>query len=186
MTQGAAVLSQLTDCTPYLLQLGLTKSRTSLVWIAGPLSGLIMQPVVGVLADNSRSKWGRRRPFMIGGSLIVAICLLILGWTGEIVRLFVKEPETVGGLNRSRFRSQLMLAYRQRRTRSHWLSLASTLWTLQSTQVGALLAENREIAPLTRAFSPVIVSKSHSGHFAHCKTAAWFCLGYALVSPCGE
>ena len=39
---------------------------------------------------------------MIGGSLIVAICLLILGWTGEIVRLFVREPEMVGGLNRSR------------------------------------------------------------------------------------
>lgn len=95
-TQGAALLSQLTDCTPYLLQLGLTKSRTSLVWIAGPLSGLIMQPVVGVLADNSRSKWGRRRPFMIGGALIVAVCLLVLGWTGEIVQLFVREPKTVG------------------------------------------------------------------------------------------
>lgn len=58
-----------------------------------------MQPVVGVLADNSRSKWGRRRPFMIGGSLIVAVCLLVLGWTGEIVRLFVREPETVGDWN---------------------------------------------------------------------------------------
>ena len=83
------------DCTPYLLQLGLTKSRTSLVWIAGPLSGLIMQPVVGILADNSKSKWGRRRPFMLGGTLIVAICLLVLGWTSEIVALFVSEPDTV-------------------------------------------------------------------------------------------
>ena len=84
------------DCTPYLLQLGLTKSRTSLVWIAGPLSGLIMQPVVGVIADNSRSKWGRRRPFMIGGSLIVGLCLLVLGWTSEIVSVVVKNPDTVG------------------------------------------------------------------------------------------
>ena len=32
---------------------------------------------------------------MIGGALIVAVCLIILGWTGEIVRLFVREPETV-------------------------------------------------------------------------------------------
>lgn len=83
------------DCTPYLLQLGLTKSRTSLVWIAGPLSGLIMQPVVGVLADSSKSKWGRRRPFMIGGSLIVGACLVILGWTAEIVGLLVAEEKTV-------------------------------------------------------------------------------------------
>ena len=58
-----------------------------MVWIAGPLSGLIMQPLVGVLADHSRSRFGRRRPFMIGGSIIVVICLLILGWTRELVDL---------------------------------------------------------------------------------------------------
>ena len=83
------------DCTPYLLQLGLTKSKTSLVWIAGPLSGLIIQPLIGVIADRSRSKWGRRRPFMVFGSLVVAFCLLVLGWTKEIVGLFVKDPEKV-------------------------------------------------------------------------------------------
>jgi len=55
-----------------------------------------MQPVVGVLADNSKSKWGRRRPFMVGGALIVAVCLLVLGWTSEIVEFFIKDPGTVG------------------------------------------------------------------------------------------
>jgi len=95
------ILSQLTDCTPYLLQLGLTKSRTSLVWIAGPLSGLIMQPVVGVLADNSRSKWGRRRPFMVAGSLVVGLCLIVLGWTKEVVGSFVTEPGMVSDYARS-------------------------------------------------------------------------------------
>ncbi|KAI9680000.1 MAG: hypothetical protein M1817_005015 [Caeruleum heppii] len=85
---------EMTYCTPYLLQLGLTKSKTSLVWIAGPLSGLIMQPVVGVIADRSKSKWGRRRPFMVGGALIVGCCLVVLGWTSEIVGVFVADPET--------------------------------------------------------------------------------------------
>lgn len=83
------------DCTPYLLQLGLTKSKTSLVWIAGPLSGLIMQPVVGAISDRSTSKWGRRRPFMIGGASVVAACLLLLGWTTEVVGLFVKNEIAV-------------------------------------------------------------------------------------------
>ncbi|KAJ6009312.1 hypothetical protein N7522_004328 [Penicillium canescens] len=83
----------MTYCTPYLLQLGLTKSKTSLVWIAGPLSGLIIQPLIGVIADRSRSKWGRRRPFMVFGSFVVAFCLFVLGWTAEIVGLFVKDPE---------------------------------------------------------------------------------------------
>ncbi|KAL8773103.1 MAG: hypothetical protein Q9194_004413 [Teloschistes cf. exilis] len=84
---------EMTYCTPYLLQLGLTKSKTSLVWIAGPLSGLIMGPVVGVLADKSRSKYGRRRPFMIGGAIIVSVGLLVLGWTREIVGFFIAESE---------------------------------------------------------------------------------------------
>ena len=33
--------------TPYLLSLGLSKQATSLVWLAGPLSGLIVQPTIG-------------------------------------------------------------------------------------------------------------------------------------------
>lgn len=32
---------------------------------------------------------------MIEGSIIVALCLLVLGWTAEIVGIFVRNPETV-------------------------------------------------------------------------------------------
>ncbi|KAK7521008.1 sucrose transporter [Phyllosticta citriasiana] len=84
---------EMSYCTPYLLQLGMSKSLVSLVWIAGPLSGLVMQPVVGVLADQSQSKWGRRRPFMVGGAVIVSVFLLILGWAEELVSLFVASPD---------------------------------------------------------------------------------------------
>ncbi|KAI0890085.1 MFS general substrate transporter [Annulohypoxylon maeteangense] len=83
-----------TYCTPYLLSLGLTKSKTSLVWIAGPLSGLIVQPIVGALADESTSKWGRRRPFIVIGSILSAFCLLTLGFTKEIVEFFVPNHHT--------------------------------------------------------------------------------------------
>lgn len=85
----------MTYCTPYLLELGLTKSKISLVWIAGPLSGLIMQPVVGVIADRSKSRWGRRRPYMVGGTILVSLFLLLLGWTKEVVKMFVTEKEAV-------------------------------------------------------------------------------------------
>lgn len=81
---------EMTYCTPYLLNLGLTKSRVSLVWIAGPLSGLIMQPIVGILADRSTSKYGRRRPFMVVGTVIVSLCLLLLGFTSEFIAIFVE------------------------------------------------------------------------------------------------
>lgn len=83
----------MTYCTPYLLQLGLAKSTVSVVWIAGPLSGLIMQPVVGIIADRSKSKWGRRRPFMVAGTVIVSLALLAMGWAAELVSCFVTEKE---------------------------------------------------------------------------------------------
>ena len=82
---------EMTYCTPYLLELGLTKSKISLVWVAGPLSGLIMQPIVGVIADRSTSRWGRRRPFMFGGTILVCMFLMLLGWTKEVVRYFIKD-----------------------------------------------------------------------------------------------
>ncbi|KAK4128226.1 hypothetical protein N657DRAFT_8694 [Parathielavia appendiculata] len=88
----------MTYCTPYLLSLGLTKGQTSLVWVAGPVSGLIVQPIIGAIADESTSKWGRRRPVIAIGSLIVACSLLALGFTKEIVGSLVSDPQTVRAL----------------------------------------------------------------------------------------
>ncbi|KIX98821.1 uncharacterized protein Z520_05282 [Fonsecaea multimorphosa CBS 102226] len=85
---------EMTYGTPYLLQLGLTKSKTSLVWIAGPLSGLIMQPIVGAYADKSTSRYGRRRPYMVYGAIITGAGLLLLGWTSEVVGYFLPEGDT--------------------------------------------------------------------------------------------
>ncbi|KAK3112840.1 hypothetical protein LTR53_010447 [Teratosphaeriaceae sp. CCFEE 6253] len=85
--------SEMTYASPYLLSLGLSKSKLSLVWIAGPLSGLIMQPVIGMISDHSKSKYGRRRPFMVVGTAAVVICLLVLGWTQEVVGWFVQDRE---------------------------------------------------------------------------------------------
>ncbi|EGZ77618.1 hypothetical protein NEUTE2DRAFT_51208 [Neurospora tetrasperma FGSC 2509] len=83
---------EMTYCTPYLLSLGLTKGQTSLVWVAGPLSGLIVQPIIGVVADQSKSRWGRRRPVIVIGSIITALALMALGFTKEIVAYFIWDP----------------------------------------------------------------------------------------------
>lgn len=64
-----------------------------MVWIAGPLSGLIVQPVIGVLSDENTSKWGRRRPMMVLGAAIVAAAMLVLGFTKEIVTFFIADAE---------------------------------------------------------------------------------------------
>jgi len=76
---------ELSNGSPYLLSLGISKSLMALVWIAGPLTGTFVQPYVGMLSDNCRVSWGRRKPFMLGGAAATTFCLLFLPWTKEIV-----------------------------------------------------------------------------------------------------
>lgn len=70
----------------------MSKALLACVWIAGPLTGSIVQPYVGVLSDNCSSRWGRRRPFIVMGGIITVICLLILAWVrelaGSLLRIF--------------------------------------------------------------------------------------------------
>lgn len=71
--------------SPYLLSLGLSKSMLALVWIAGPLSGTLVQPYIGIKSDNCRIPWGRRKPFIVGGAAATISSLLGLSWAKEIV-----------------------------------------------------------------------------------------------------
>lgn len=71
--------------SPYLLSLGISKSLLAIVWIAGPLSGTLVQPYVGIKSDQCRSRFGKRRPFMVGGAAATIVSLLLLAWTREIV-----------------------------------------------------------------------------------------------------
>lgn len=69
--------------TPYLLSLGLSEQSTSLVWLAGPLSGLIAQPVVGSLSDQSTSSF-RRRKYMLISAALLTLSTLTLAYSVPI------------------------------------------------------------------------------------------------------
>lgn len=60
---------------PVTSGLGASPLLYSLIWLAGPFSGMVVQPIVGVLSDNTKSKFGRRRPYLLGGAIITAIAL---------------------------------------------------------------------------------------------------------------
>ena len=72
----------------------------ALVWIAGPLSGVLVQPYVGLKSDNCRLRWGKRRPFIIGGAAATIVSLMVLAWAREIVggflSIFGADPESQG------------------------------------------------------------------------------------------
>lgn len=60
----------------------------ALVFVAGPLSGLFMQPIVGVLSDASTHAWGRRRPFLLVACAACSLSVLTLAfarsWVGAL------------------------------------------------------------------------------------------------------
>ncbi|CAM9553935.1 unnamed protein product [Heterosigma akashiwo] len=67
---------QITYVSSYLITLGMTNETVGFAWLAGPLSGIIVQPIVGLWSDHSESKWGRRRPYIIFGTVCSVIGLL--------------------------------------------------------------------------------------------------------------
>lgn len=54
--------------------------------IVGPISGTLVQPYIGILSDNCRISWGKRKPFMLAGGAATIISLVCLAWTREIVK----------------------------------------------------------------------------------------------------
>ncbi|KAJ5317451.1 hypothetical protein N7508_001959 [Penicillium antarcticum] len=80
---------ELSNGSPYLLSLGMSKALLAFVWIAGPLTGGLVQPYIGIRSDNCRISWGKRKPFMVVGCAATIVALLALAWVREIVGGFL-------------------------------------------------------------------------------------------------
>jgi solute carrier family 45, member 1/2/4 len=74
------------------VSLGLPKFLMAVVFVAGPLSGLVVQPLIGLLADKSKSRFGRRRPYILGGVAVCSLALLLLGFTRNVAGIFTTIP----------------------------------------------------------------------------------------------
>ena len=58
--------------------LGADVSQIPILWIAAPVTGLIVQPIVGYLSDNTWNRFGRRRPYFLIGAISSSLALLIM------------------------------------------------------------------------------------------------------------
>ncbi|HPH46180.1 MAG TPA: MFS transporter [Chryseolinea sp.] len=59
--------------------LGANKDEIPILWIAAPLTGLLVQPIIGYLSDRTwHPYWGRRRPFFFIGAVLATIALVIM------------------------------------------------------------------------------------------------------------
>ena len=48
------------------------------LWIAAPLTGLLVQPIIGYLSDRTWTRWGRRRPYFMIGAVLTTLALLVM------------------------------------------------------------------------------------------------------------
>ncbi|PKI62404.1 hypothetical protein CRG98_017210 [Punica granatum] len=79
---------QLSLLTPYVQLLGIPHTWAAFIWLCGPISGMVVQPVVGYHSDRCTSRFGRRRPFIAAGSALVATAVFLIGFSADLGHLF--------------------------------------------------------------------------------------------------
>jgi maltose/moltooligosaccharide transporter len=57
---------------------GADVEHLSLFWLAAPLTGMIVQPIIGHFSDNTWTRLGRRRPFFLAGAILASMALIFM------------------------------------------------------------------------------------------------------------
>ena len=79
---------QQANMSPIWGYLGAHEADFSWLGIAGPLTGLLVQPIVGVMSDRTASKWGRRTPYFLVGALMCSLGLFFMPLSASIIMAF--------------------------------------------------------------------------------------------------
>ncbi len=58
--------------------LGAQVENIAILWIAAPVTGLVVQPIVGYFSDRTWNRLGRRRPYFLGGAILASLALLVM------------------------------------------------------------------------------------------------------------
>ncbi|KAH0791979.1 major facilitator superfamily transporter [Histomonas meleagridis] len=95
--------------TPIMSRLGIAQSVQSLIWFSGPLSGFIVQPLVGFYSDITMAKMGRRRPFIIAGVIGILIGFVLLLFVEPLGDAMGKSASAKKGLKIFIFTFALLL-----------------------------------------------------------------------------
>ena len=75
---------QQANMSPIYQYLGADEASLPLLWLAGPVTGLLVQPLVGAMSDRTISRWGRRTPYFMIGALLCSICLLFMPFSPSL------------------------------------------------------------------------------------------------------
>ncbi len=70
---------------PIYSYLGADEASLPLLQLAGPLTGLLVQPIIGAMSDRTASKWGRRTPYFIVGAIMCSLGLFFMPLSSSIL-----------------------------------------------------------------------------------------------------
>ncbi len=72
---------QQANMSPIYQYLGADESTLPLLWLAGPMTGLLVQPIIGAMSDRTVSPWGRRTPYFLIGAVLCSLGLLVMPYS---------------------------------------------------------------------------------------------------------
>ena len=70
---------------PIYSYLGAHEDKLPLLQLAGPMTGLIVQPIIGALSDRTASRWGRRTPYFVIGAVMCSVGLLFMPFSQSVL-----------------------------------------------------------------------------------------------------
>ncbi len=69
---------QQSNMSPIYKYLGAHDAILPLLWLAGPMTGLIVQPIIGAMSDRTVTRFGRRTPYFLIGAIVCSLALLAM------------------------------------------------------------------------------------------------------------
>jgi maltose/moltooligosaccharide transporter len=69
---------QLANMSAIYTKLGADADRIPILWLAGPMTGLLVQPIMGSMSDRTWNRLGRRRPYFLTGAILSSIALFFM------------------------------------------------------------------------------------------------------------
>jgi maltose/moltooligosaccharide transporter len=73
------------NMTPIYSYLGASEAALPVLQLAGPITGLLVQPLIGALSDRTDSRWGRRTPYFLFGAVLCAIGLFFMPLSSSLL-----------------------------------------------------------------------------------------------------
>lgn len=69
---------QMANMSAIYQYLGARENEIPILWLAAPLTGLVVQPIIGYFSDRTWNRLGRRRPYFLGGAVAASLALLAM------------------------------------------------------------------------------------------------------------